>query len=229
MTNQQLVDFIFKGGPGSGRYPAGSGEHPQTVEGEVSPAFEHAVGGGLKITATKSRAWNGKQVEIKTQLSKQETGRIGEAAVLAHLHGQGLKDARPLNEKQSNFPVDMVQDHGAIEVKTGLVSNSSAAQQWRATIGQPGKSETQWLKTADPKEKAAWNQKKMQAILDRKEAAVKELSKDLGRAVKGYTMTTHINPDTKTVDIYKFPGFHLRIPWNHPSVAKAYVGSYKYK
>jgi len=184
---------------------------------------------GMRLTATADRAWNGKQVDVQNKLSKQETGKIGEDAVLAYLHSQGMTDARPLNEKHSNFPVDMVQDHGAIEVKAGLVSNGASAQQWRATIGQPGKEETAWLKTADSQQKAEWNQQKSQAILDRKGAAFKELSSDLGKPVKGYTMPTHINPVSKSVDIYKFDGFHLRIPWNHPSVKAAYVGSFKYQ
>ena len=69
----------------------------------------------------------------------------------------------------------------------------------------------------------------MAAILERKTAAIMELSKELHHKVGGSTMTTIINPDTKTVDIYRFQGFHLRIPWNSPEAKKAYVGSFRYK
>jgi broad specificity phosphatase PhoE/2'-5' RNA ligase len=183
----------------------------------------------MKLTPVNEKAFNGKQIEVQHKLSKLETGKTAEEAVLAHFHQQGLTDARPLNEKHTNFPIDLVQDHQAIEVKGGLVSNSKAAQQWRATIGQPGKTETAWLKQAGKEEKAAWNDRKSQEILKRKADAVKELSKEHGVKFKGYTMTSIINPDTKTIDLYKFEGFHLRIPWNSPSAKAAYVGTFRYQ
>lgn len=224
-----ILKRLRAGGEGSGCH----GDHcgrPSTGAGQV-PAKQIALPlePSMRLTPSKERAWNGKQVETKVKLSKLETGKIGEEAVLAHLHQAGFTDARPLNEKHTNFPVDMVQDHGAIEVKAGLVSNGKSAQKWRATIGQPGKAETEWLKTASKEEKREWNSKKADAIMDRKKAAVKELSDELGVRVKGYTMTTLINPDTKTVDIFKFSGFHHSIPWSDAKVAKAYVGSYKYQ
>jgi hypothetical protein len=133
-----------------------------------------------------------------------------------------------MNSKHNNFPVDLVQDHSVIEVKAGLVSNSSTAQHWRATIGKPGKEETAWLKTASSEAKRAWNKKKEQAILQRKEQAAKSISKVLGKQVKARTMTVILNPDNKTADLFEFKGFHLRIRWDSPAVKKAYVGSFKY-
>ena len=168
-------------------------------------------------------------IETKTKISKSEAGKIGEAVIIAQLQAQGFADARPASTERNNYPVDVFQDHGAIEVKTGLVSNGATAQHWRATIGQPGKAETEWLKTASHEEKHAWNEQKAQAILDRKNQALKDLSKQVGGKIKGYTMTTIINPDKKTVDVFRFDGFHLRIPWNSPAVDKAYVGTFKYK
>lgn len=162
-------------------------------------------------------------------LSKQETGKLGESIILAHLQSQGMKDARPLNAKVNNFPVDAIEDHGVIEIKTGLSSNGASAQQWRATIGQPGKEETAWLKTAGAEEKRAWNDRKAAEIIARKEAAVKTISSDLGRPVHGSTMTAIINPSTKTADLYRFEGFHSRISWNSPQAKAGYIGSVKYE
>jgi hypothetical protein len=185
--------------------------------------------GGLKIKATRNRAWHGEQVETKTKLSKLESGALGEQIAIAYLQSKGMKDARTLNVQRNNFPVDLVHDHGVIEVKTGLVSNGKSAQQWRATIGQPGKKEAAWLKTASKEQKAAWNRKKQQAILARKQKAVDEVSKQLGKRVKASTMGIIINPDTKRADIYVFKGFHLRVAWNSPQAKKAYVGSVQYE
>jgi len=202
--------------------------------GEVGNPYHDAHGrftsgsSAISLQKTDQRAFSGESVELKEHPSKQEVGALGEKIIIAHLKAQGLSDARPLNEAKANYAVDLVQDHGAIEVKTGLASNGKSAQQWRATIGQPGKAETEWLKKASPEDKAAWNEKKAKDIMDRKNAAVADLSKKLGRPVKSWTMTSIINPDTRTADIYKFEGFHARIAWNSPEAKKAYVGSYKY-
>jgi len=180
------------------------------------------------IAPTKQRAFTGKQVATKITLSKQQAGALGEKIVVANLHAAGFKDAAPLNSKKSNFPVDAVHDHKVIEIKTGLVSNGKSAQQWRATIGQPGKKESVWLKKASPTAKAEWNQKKSEKILERKKAAVASISKEMGLRAKGETVAVIINPDKRIADIYRFSGFHLRIAWNAPATASAYVGSVSY-
>ena len=41
--------------------------------------------------------------------------------------------------------------------------------------------------------------------------------------------TTIVNPDTKSIDIYSFKGFHEVIRWNGKEVTSGYVGSYKYE
>jgi hypothetical protein len=140
-----------------------------------------------------------------------------------------MTDARPLNAEVNNFPVDLIQDHGVIEVKTGLASNGDTAQHWRATIGQPGPTETAWLKTATTEEKRDWNNRKAAEIIQRKEAAAKQISKDLGHSVKGSTMTVILNPNTKTADLYEFKGFHSRIVWDSDQAKKGYIGSVKYE
>lgn len=229
-TRQKLLLFrirgaaiLLAGGPGSGCHGDNCGR----------PSLGRSGGKGApgkgRLKPSAQRAFNGKPVALKTSLSKQEAGKLGEELIIAHLYQKGLLDARPLNSHINNYPVDLVQDHGAIEVKTGLVSNGEGAQKWRATIGQPGKKESAWLSKASPAAKAKWNEKKMKAILDRKQAVVKQLSKQLGRPVKAQTMTVLLNPDTRTADIYKFDGFHLHIRWNSEATKNAYVGSYKYR
>ena len=197
---------------------------PKGGEGGSASGFDT----GLKLRPTKDRAWDGEQAELSDVLSKQEVGDLGERTVVQYLQDQGFEDARPLNLERNNFPVDLVQNHEVIEVKAGLASNGKSAQQWRATIGQPGVKEREWLKTASLDEKREWNAKKMQAILDRKEAARASVSQKLGRKVKGATITTVVNSNKKVVDIYKFDGFHSRIAWNSAQAQAAYVGSFKY-
>ena len=206
----------IKGGPHSGEWTSGGGGGG----GVHNP--------GIKITPTKERAWDGKQTDEKGGISKLETGRLGESIVLAYLQSQGMTDARPLNAKTNNFPVDAIEDHGVIEIKTGLSTNGKSAQQWRATIGQPGKEETKWLKSASAEEKAAWNEGKAGEIISRKEAAVKEISREQGHEVKGRTMTVILNPSTKVADIYQFSGFHSRIAWGSAQAKAGYIGSVKY-
>jgi hypothetical protein len=190
---------------------------------------DHAGGsGGSRLTKTDQRAFNGKQVAIETKMSKQQAGALGEALVIDYLHSQGYEDAAPLNSELPNFAVDLVQDHEVIEVKTGMASNSAAAQQWRMTIGEPGKAEKAWLQSASPAEKAAWNSRKNEMIKERKQAAMDKISEAVGHPVKGRTMTTILNPDTKTIDLYSFEGFHQRIGWNSQQAKDGYIGSFTY-
>jgi hypothetical protein len=213
------------------------GKHPRGQPDNKGEFAKGAGGGGSiatakgkvgKLTEVKKRAFEGEPVTTKTKLSKTESGAIGEAVITQWLQKHGLKDARALNLERSNYPVDLIGDHQLIEAKAGLVSNGPSAQKWRATIGQPSKTEQAWLAKAKPEAKAAYNQKKMKAIMDRKMAVVKEYEKKLGRKITPRTVTTIINPDTRTADLYSFEGFHHHIRWNNEKTEKAYVGSYRY-
>lgn len=184
----------------------------------------------LTLKRTKERAWDGEPVELQSKPSKQAAGHLGEQIAQSYMMTEGgMPDAHMLNSEVNNFPVDMLGDHEMIEVKAGLASNSDAAQQWRATIGQPGPSETEWLKTASKEDKRDWNAKKQQAILDRKDKAVDDYSKKLDTPMQGKTFTSIINPDTKIADVYLFDGFHSRIGWSSAEAKKAYLGSFKYE
>jgi hypothetical protein len=202
-------------GPGGGEF-TGNGGGGATAGKHVS-----------KLTKTDKPAFSGKPVETG-KISKQEAGAIGEEIVIAHLKAQGFDDARHLNIDRNNFPIDLVQDHESIEVKTGQVSNGAGAQQWRLTIGEPGKEEKAWLAKASAEDKAAWNANKQQAITERKKKCLADLSKKLGKPVKAKTMTVLLDPARKVADIYMFEGWHDRIGWNSEAAKKAFVGSFSY-
>jgi hypothetical protein len=85
-----------------------------------------------------------------------------------------------------------------------------------------------WLKSATAEEKAAANAWKQEQIHKRKEEMIAEVSRRIGKKIKGRTMTVILNHDTKTADLYSFDGFHDRIGWNSEAAQKAYIGSVNY-
>lgn len=191
------------------------------------PGSEH--GSSVTVKLTKKRAFNGEPVELKTQLTKQETGRVGEAVALAYLRDiKGFMDAKPMNTAKSNFPIDLIEDHAPTEIKAGLASNSAKAQQWRLTFSKESKSEKAAYEKMSLKERTTWNHHKQERIRERKEAVLKQIQKETGMKAKPRTITTIINPDTKTADIYVFKGFHDRIGFNSDQARAAYVGSVTY-
>lgn len=208
---------------------AGGTKKPAAKAGGSEEPTETGYQPSVTITPTQRRAFEGEPAVIKTKLSKQAAGKIGEDIIIAHLQSLGMDDARPMNLDRNNFPIDLIQDHEVIEGKTGNAGNGKGAQQWRLTIGEPGKAEKAWLATASDEDKAKWNAEKQRKIHERKEAVIRELGKKLGHPVKTATMTVILNPDTKTADIYKFDGFHDRIGWNSELAKKAYVRSVTYE
>lgn len=182
-----------------------------------------------KLSASGERAWDGEQRKLRTRLSKLETGQVGELVAIEFLRKHGLPDARAMNLDRNNYPIDLLGDHRAIEVKAGLASNGRSAQQWRATIGQPGPAEQRWLRTASAAKKAAWNERKQREIIKRKERAAREVSRRTGRNVRGMTVAVILDPDRRIADVYRFDGFHSRIAWSSEQARKGYVGSYRYR
>lgn len=227
--------FIFKGEVGfeeltPERYDAVANQQSVSV-GEAAAVLGHAtahVPTNLETAPTEERAWVGHQIATTEKLSKLETGALGEQIITDYMKSIGIGDAQSLNVKGNNFPIDLAGDHTLVEVKTGLVSNSASAQQWRATIGQPGKSEREWLATASAAEKRDWNAAKAQEILDRKVAALSSLEKERGVKLTGKTMAVIIDPDRKSADIFVFDGFHSRIGWNSAQAKAGYVKTVKY-
>jgi hypothetical protein len=82
---------------------------------------------GLKLKPTKQRAFEGKQIQTKLDISKHSAGALGENIVIAHLQANGLKDARPITLQRNNFAVDLVQDHGESENGAGECEPGRAA------------------------------------------------------------------------------------------------------
>ncbi|MGH8700303.1 MAG: hypothetical protein ACREVR_03885, partial [Burkholderiales bacterium] len=201
-------------------------------EGKIKRKPKGAKGGGQfapKLSPTDERAFEGQARKSRKSLSKLETGQLGELLAIEYLRRSGIKDARTMNIDRNNYPIDLLGDHRAIEVKAGLASNGKSAQQWRATVGQPGPAETKWLRKASPAAKAKWHERKLRAVITRKERAVREVSRKTGRQVRGMTVATIIDHDRRVVDVYKFDGFHSRIAWNSEQAKKAYAGSFKYR
>ncbi len=182
------------------------------------------------------RAWNGKPVELKTHLTKAETGRICEAVILQHTRELGLANPQHLNvgdtaaaHGEGNFPVDLRAGDNVIEVKGGLVSNGTSAQQWRVTLGQPGPEERAMMDKMKPEALARYNAAKMEAAVARKEEVRQEISKSTGREQKAWTYGVILNPDKGLADIYRFPGWHARIGWKSSQAAAGFVTTVKWK
>ncbi len=180
------------------------------------------------IKPSKERAYSGKQEGGKTPITKNETGAIGEKIVMHHLIKTGHKGVHALNSEKNNYPVDLATRHHLIEVKTGHTSNHPGTHRWKATIGQPGKKETEWLKKASPESKAKWNKQKSQAIMDRKHKALKDHSKKHGVKMTAKTYGVILHHDKKIADVHEFDGFHHSIGWKNPETTSKYVGSYRY-
>ena len=232
ILNRLLANAGDNCGIGAGGFQPGNtcakGSKGGTAKAGKGPSLKEqaqAIVGG-KLRATKERAFTGKPSGGK--ISKQLAGAIGEEVLVAHLRSLGLKDARPMNLDRNNFPIDLIQDHETIEAKTGQASNGSKAQQWRLTIGEPGKAEKAWLKTLSKEEKRAWNADKQAQIHERKLRELKALEKELGHPVKPVTMTVILNHETRTADIYRFEGWHDRIGWTSEQAQAGYVRSVKY-
>ncbi len=197
------------------------------AKGGAHPGAEH--GSSVTIKPTKQRAFNGEPVKTKTTLTKQETGRVGEAVVLSYLKSvKGHKDARPMNAGMTNFPIDLIEDHAPTEVKAGLASNSSDAQKWRLTFSKESAKEKELYEKMSPAERTKWYDAKQKRILERKQKALKEIEKATGKKAKPRTICAIINPDTRTADLYSFDNWHDILRWNSEESKAAYVGSYQY-
>lgn len=199
--------------------PAGGGDNGH-------PGAAH--GAAVRVSPVKGRVFGGKPVATQSTLTKQETGRVGEAVVVAYLKHLGHADAGPMNSGRTNFPIDLIEDHRPTEVKAGLVSNSASAQQWRLTFSKETAAEKALYEKMTPAEREQWNAEKQQRIHERKRAAIKALEEESGEKIKPRTMTVVINPDTQTADIYSFDGFHDRIGWTSDLGKKGYVATVRY-
>jgi hypothetical protein len=211
-----LIDLklVLKGGPGSGHH--GHGGRPGK-RGGSSPG----KGGGIRVWTGQRETWEGDKI------SKLETGEIGERIAAKALADEFGEDFQTMNEGINNAPIDIFGDHVAAEVKTGLTTNGKDAQKWRATIGQPGKSERALLKQMGKDEKREHNRRKRKMIMERKRTMLDKISKETGKQVKGMTVGIIMTPDGKRGDVYMIPGFHSNLRWNKYATDEYFAGSYE--
>lgn len=204
----------------------------ETVEAEEEEEAHPGAGYGSSVTVEDlgkdHQVFKGKPVPIKNSLTKQETGRVGEAIIVAYLQSLGFDDAGHMNTTASNFPIDLIEDHRPTEVKAGLCSNSQSAQQWRLTFSQESKTEKELYSKMTEVEKEAYNSLKQERIHERKRKIIKSLSEEYGVEINPRTMTVIINPDTRMADVYEFSGFHDRIGWNSPQAKAGYRTTVRY-
>lgn len=207
MSYKSIITAL-KGGAGSGNF--GHSGRPGHIGGSAS-----------------ARVWAGVQQEAgNVKLSKLDAGAAGEQLAMRVLSEQYGVPFKTLNVGINNAPIDVGGDHTAVEVKTGMATNGPSAQHWRATIGQPGKAETELLKSMSVEDKRALNQYKYEQIMRRKNDMLAELTKIAGSEVKPITVGVILSPDGKRGDVYIIPGFHLRLPWKDYATDEYHAGTY---
>lgn len=190
-----------------------SGQHAQASHGRKG------------FSRVSEKVWQG-QTDEKGTLDKLQTGSIGEAMVIQALSDHfGVKLAT-LNVGMNNSPIDVGGPGVAIEVKTGLSSNSESSRIWRANLGEFGKKEKELVSQMSPEEKKQYFTHKSQRILERKNKLLQELSEMSGEEVKGYTAGVILSPDGKKGDVFLVPGFHLSLSWGKYAKDDYYIGSY---
>jgi len=210
---------VEKGSDKSGHY--GHAGRPGEVGGSAK-----GDGGQSGESATGDRVWKGQQQVSSSKLTKLKTGALGEEMAIRYLEKTMGVDFRTMNEGLNNSPLDAAGDHRAVEVKTGLASNSETAQHWRVTIGEPGKDEADLIKQMSSQEKRTYNNWKMKEIMQRKHSALAEMEKAVGAKVSAATIGIILDPDGSRGDIYYIPGFHQRLSWKEYATDKYYVGTY---
>lgn len=199
---------ILKGGSGSGN-------------------FGHSGRKGKLGGSTPKRVFTGQPTQWEGErLTKLQVGQIGEDLAMKVLSQEKGVPFETVNIGLNNAPIDVAGDHLAVEVKTGLSTNSRTAQHWRATIGEPGKQEKALIAQMSKEEKKAHNQYKQQKILERKQAMLDKMSEIKGEPVKGMTIGIILHPDGSKGDVYRFDGFHSRIPWKKADQMGEFMGTY---
>ena len=210
------IKVHLKGGPGSGDF--GHRGRPGQIGGSSDSSSNYLP--------KDQRVWNGKQSSEKRTLSKLKTGEIGEQVAIRAMSKYLGAEFSSINTIGNNAPIDIAGNHHAIEVKTGLSSNGKSAQQWRATIGQPGKQEAKLLKQMSPSEKEEYNNYKQEQILIRKNNMLQKMSQMAGTTIKPAVVGVILSPNGKKADVFFIPDFHLRLGWNKYAVEEYYIGSY---
>jgi hypothetical protein len=225
----EAVAAALKGGLGSGNH--GHVGRPGERGGSL-PIGVTIAGTSVDITLKVPKpidvkVWSGEPEQAESTLSKLQTGAIGEQLVMALLTDQHGVPFGTVNQGVNNAPFDVAGNGYAVEVKTGMATNGKSAMHWRATIGQPGKAEQEALKQMSADQKREHNKWKESEILKRKHALLERMTQEAGREIKPLTIGIILSADGKRADVYRFDGFHLRLPWNKYATDDYYVGSYE--
>jgi len=225
----EAVAAALKGGLGSGNH--GHVGRPGERGGSL-PIGVTIAGTSVDITLKVPKpidvkVWNGEPEQAESTLSKLQTGAIGEQLVMSLLTDQHGVPFGTVNQGVNNAPFDVAGNGYAVEVKTGMATNGKSAMHWRATIGQPGKAEQEALKQMSAEQKREHNKWKESEILKRKHALLERMSTEAGKEIQPLTIGIILSADGKRADVYRFDGFHLRLPWNKYATDDYYVGSYE--
>jgi hypothetical protein len=209
-----------------------SGGFPGLDDDVTQIGLKHQAGRHDQQTHTPKkyaggRVWGGEQVDVRPTVSKLQTGAIGEDIAMRALSDMMGAEFHTVNVGLNNAPIDVVGDHTAVEVKTGLASNGKTAQHWRATIGQPGKVEREAITRMTPDEKRVHHARKRKAIMDRKAMMLTDISKEAGVPIRGMTVGVILAPDGSRGDVFAIPGFHQRLRWKDYATDRYYLGTYE--
>ncbi|HNT76870.1 MAG TPA: hypothetical protein PKH77_17810 [Anaerolineae bacterium] len=220
-TVNAIVGWIrsIKGGEGSGFH--GHAGRPGQRGGSA------AAGTATAPKRITEKVWAGEPEDATPTLNKLQTGAIGEKLVIDLLTESVGVPFGTVNLGVNNAPFDVAGNGFAVEVKTGMATNGKSAMHWRATIGQPGKAEQELLQQMSAEEKRAHNQWKEKKILERKHALLDRMAEEAGKEIKPLTIGIILSADGKRADVYRFDGFHLRLPWNKYATDEYYMGSYE--
>lgn len=235
-AGEDTIGYTSKGHPTRSR-DAVVAKHGDMVAEIGKRAHEQTRGAkreflGVAVTGVRPARDQGPFEEgepLRTDLTKQETGKLADLIAEEFFQTQkGGASFRFLDTNQSNFPIDAVVDGEALEIKAGLVDNTKGAQQWRITKGEAGEVKKQIERHMSREQLAIYNSDVKKYLMLRKSQATKAVAKAMGRPLKPATLAMIINPDTRTVRVYKFAGHHERIGWKSRMARDGYVGTFRF-
>lgn len=211
----QLLFRRLKGGSGSGNF------------GHSGIPGQRGGSAPRKSFLSSERFWAGQVDEAESKLDKLQTGELGEQLAIKAIEDKlGIK-LTTLNVGMNNSPIDLGSPEMAVEVKAGLSSNGKGNQRWRANLGEFGKTEKDLVSQMNPETKREYFSRKSQAILERKNKLLNELSEMSGQEVKGFTAGVILSPDGSRGDVFLIPGFHLSLNWGKHATDENHIGSYE--
>ena len=183
----------------------------------------------FKLTKVADRSYNKKSVPLKTKISKYDTGKLGERLAASYMKKVFKLRTRTLNVKMSNSPIDLKAGKFLIEAKGGLISNKKGSRYWQANDGEMGELQKQQVREMTPEKRKAWYDVRKEGIIPRKYRLLAAMTRRDGIKYQPRTITTIINPDTKTFDVYVFKGYHRYVGWDSPLAIESFAGTFKYE